>query len=139
MNPGDREPVTPPVPDAVSRASRRPPDSDCPWSALAHEQSLTSLSPTDEQQLKAWVAAYGTPQQVALRCKIVLGAAGGQPDAAIAEELSVNRKTVMLWRNRFAEQGLNGLWEIAPGRGRKPTYSQETVADIVKATLERKP
>jgi hypothetical protein len=62
MNPGDREPMTPPVPDAVSRASRRPPDSDRPWSAFAHEKSLTSLSPTDEQQLKAWVAAYGTPQ-----------------------------------------------------------------------------
>jgi hypothetical protein len=53
--------------------------------------------------------------------------------------LSINRKTVMLWRNRFAEQRLDGLWEIAPGRGRKPVYDGEKVAAVVKATLETKP
>lgn len=35
---------------------------------------------------------------------------------------SINRKTVILWRQRFAEQRLDALWETAPGRGRKPTY-----------------
>jgi hypothetical protein len=50
--------------------------------------------------------------------------------------LSTNHKTVMLWRNRFAEQRLEGLWEIAPGRGRKPTYDLQEVAAIVKATLQ---
>jgi len=53
--------------------------------------------------------------------------------------LSVNRKTVILWRNRFAEQRLDGLWEIAPGRGRKPVYDGDKVAAVVKATLETKP
>ncbi len=80
------------------------------------------LSPSEQQQLQRWVDARGTPQQVVLRCRIVLAAAEGQSDLAIAEELSVNRKTVMLWRNRFFEQRLDGLWEIAAGRGRKPIY-----------------
>ena len=53
------------------------------------------LSPSEQQQLQRWVDAHGTPQQVALRCRIVLAAAEGQSDLAIAEELSVNRKTVM--------------------------------------------
>ena len=58
---------------------------------------------------------------------------------AIAEQLSVNRKTVMLWRQRFCQQRLDGLWEIAPGRGRKPSYDIDKIAAIVDATLQTKP
>jgi len=97
------------------------------------------LSPSEQQQIRQWVAAQGTPQQVALRCRIVLAAAAGQSDLAIARQFSINRKTVMLWRTRFAEQRLDGLWEIAPGRGRKPTYALEKIAAIVEATLQTKP
>jgi transposase len=97
------------------------------------------LSPAEDQQLRQWVSAHGTPQQVALRCRIVLAHSAGQSDSAIAAELSVNRKTAILWRNRFAEQGLDGLWEIAPGRGRKPIYGSKKIAAVVKATLQTKP
>jgi transposase len=75
------------------------------------------LKPVEREKIQAWVAAYGTPQQVALRCRIVLGVAEGEAEAAIARRLSVNRNTVILWRKRFVEQGLDGLWEIAAGRG----------------------
>lgn len=36
------------------------------------------------------------PQQVALRGRIVLAAAKGRSDSAIAQELDTNRKTVIL-------------------------------------------
>jgi len=97
------------------------------------------LKEADEQQLRQWVSAFGTPQQVALRSRIVLAAAEGQSDNAIARSLAVNRKTVRLWRERFAEQGLDGMWEVAPGRGRKPIYGQRKIAAIVSATLHSKP
>lgn len=97
------------------------------------------LSPVEAQQIQQWIKAHGTPQQVALRCRIVLAHSEGRSDSAIANELSINRKTVILWRNRFAEQRLDGLWEIAPGRGRKATYGGDKVAEVVKATLETKP
>lgn len=97
------------------------------------------LTPAEQQQLRQWVAAQGTPQQVALRCRIVLAAAEGQSNLAIARQFSINRKTVVLWRTRFADQRLDGLWKIAPGRGRKPTYASEKVAAIVEATLHTKP
>src|SRR5258708_9516632 len=99
----------------------------------------SDLSVSERQQIQQWVAAYGTPQQVALRCRIVLAAADGQSDVAIAQQLSVNRKTVILWRQRFSEQRLDGLWEIAPGRGRKPNYDLDKIAAIVDATLQTKP
>jgi len=93
----------------------------------------------DAQQLRQWVSAFGTPQQVALRSRIVLAAAAGQSDNAIARGLAVNRKTVTLWRERFAQEGLDSMWEVAPGRGRKPSYGQRKIAAIVSATLTTKP
>jgi DNA-binding XRE family transcriptional regulator len=97
------------------------------------------LSAVDREKLEHWIAAHGTPQQVALRCRIVAGAAAGKSDVAIAKELSVNRNTVVLWRKRFSEEGWDGLWDIAPGRGRKPVYGIDRIAAIVNATLQTKP
>jgi len=101
--------------------------------------SALSLKNADEQQLRQWISAFGTPQQVALRSQIVLAAAEGKSDNAIAQQLAVNRKTVMLWRARFEQEGLDGLWEVAPGRGRKPTYGPDKIQAIVDATLRTKP
>ena len=89
--------------------------------------------------MQQWISAQGTPQPVALRCRIVLASSQGLCDVAIAKQLSVNRKTVTLWRQRFAQQRLDGLWEIAPGRGRKPRYDSDKIAAIVDATLQTKP
>ena len=97
------------------------------------------LKEADQQQLQQWVSAFGTPQQVALRSRIILAAAEGQSDNGIAGRLGVNRKTVTLWRDRFNQEGLDGLWEVAPGRGRKPTYGQEKIQSIIDATLRTKP
>jgi transposase len=79
------------------------------------------------------------PQQVVLRSKIVLGAAAGRSDGSIAEAVGINRKTVMLWRERFAQAGAESLWDVAPGRGRKPRYTTEKIETIVDATLQTKP
>src|SRR5258708_3627241 len=68
-----------------------------------------------------------------------MAAAAGESDVAIAQRLSVNRNTVILWRRRFGEEGLDGLWDIAPGRGRKPRYPIDKIAAIVDATLQTKP
>src|ERR1700686_2248065 len=96
-------------------------------------------SAVEQEKLDQWIAAHGTPQQVALRCRIVVAAAAGKSDVAIAEQLSGNRNTVILWRKRFGEEGLDGLWDIAPGRGRKPLYEIDKIAAIVDATLQTKP
>lgn len=105
-----------------------------PRSALA-----LVVSEDQRRQLDQWLAALGTPQQVALRCRIVLGVAEGKSEAVVATENQVNRKTVRLWRERFHVYGLDGLWEIAPGRGRKATYSPERIKAVIDATLQSKP
>ncbi len=97
------------------------------------------MNPSQQEQIRQWLSAHGTPQQVALRCRIVLAAAQGHSESAIARQWGTNRKTVTLWRTRFAEHGLESLWQIAPGRGRKPTYGPEKIKALVEATLQTKP
>jgi len=97
------------------------------------------VTSAQQRQIGQWLSAHGTPQQVALRCRIVLAAAEGLAESAIARQLGTNRKTVALWCKRFAEQGPESLWQIAPGRGRKPTYGPEKIKALVDATLQTKP
>ena len=100
---------------------------------------VLALSPDQREQIEQWLAAYGTPQQVALHCRIILAAAQGKSDLGIATGLEVNRHTVALWRKRFAEQGLECLWAIAAGRGRKPIFGADQIKAVVDATLQTKP
>jgi hypothetical protein len=106
---------------------------------LSRKLPALTLNPSQQQQIRQWLSAPGTPQQVALRCRIVLAAAEGQAENATARPRGTNRQTVTLWRARLGERGLESLWEIAPGRGRKPTYGPEKIKAIVEATLQTKP
>jgi transposase len=104
-------------------------------------RSTAPLVLSDDQhlQLERWLAALGTPQQVALRCRIILALANGKAELLIAAENRINRKTVRLWRERFRSEGLQGLWEIASGRGRKATYDSARIKSVIDATLQSKP
>jgi hypothetical protein len=77
------------------------------------------LSALDREKVMQWIAAHGTPQQVALRCRIVLSSAQGESDVAIARRLMVNRNTVILWRKCFVELGSRRFVGRCPGPGAK--------------------
>ena len=106
---------------------------------MSRVSPVVRLAKGDRERLEQWVAAHGTPQQVALRCRIVLAAAAGRTNLEIGVESGVDVKTVALWRGRWTTAGAQGLWEIAAGRGRKPTYSSDKIKAIVQATLSTKP
>jgi transposase len=97
------------------------------------------LEPPERLELERWVNAHGTPQQVTQRCRIILAAAEGRQNNQIAEDLQINFKSAALWRARFLKEGIDCLWEVAAGRGRKATYPVNKVAAIIEATLQTKP
>jgi transposase len=97
------------------------------------------LEPNDQSHLEQWESAHGTPQQVALRCRIILAAVDGEENGTIADRLGINRHTVELWRDRVRQWGIDPVWEIAPGRGIKPHYNQAKRDAIINATLQTKP
>ena len=100
---------------------------------------VLSVSQQQQEQIEQWLAALGTPRQVALRRCIVLAAGCAKTEPRIAAALKINRKTVRLWRERFTREGLQGLWEIAPGRGRKPICGPDRVKAVIDTTLQSKP
>ena len=74
----------------------------------------------------------------AMRAEIVLLAADGATNLAIAEQLGVTRVTVATWRKRFAAKRLDGLAdEPRPGAPRK--IGDEKIAEVVTTTLETMP
>ncbi|MGH6913704.1 MAG: IS630 family transposase [Geminicoccales bacterium] len=79
------------------------------------------------------------PVREAQRARVLLKAADGEPNTAIAASAGVSATTVKAWRERFSAEGLKGLGGVRAGRGRKPQISQAKVAEIVRATLEDTP
>src|SRR5437667_7628735 len=88
------------------------------------------LQPSERTQLEQWESAHGTPQQVALRCRIILGAVAGQQNVAIAEGLGVSRPTVQLWRKRGAREGhRGGLGDRSRSRTQSALYARAARPD----------
>ena len=73
------------------------------------------------------------------RALIVLMAADGKTNREIGKSLAITEEKAARWRGRFLTQGRAGLEQDAPGRGRKPTYSQKVVAMVVRKTTRQKP
>lgn len=106
-----------------------------PWSPAAR------LDITDDQlvEVKRLERSPKTSQKVALRARIILKAAAGEPNNAIAADLDVSRPTVILWRERFGEHGIEGIIHDASRPGRRKSLTQDKIDEVVQATLSTKP
>jgi putative transposase len=62
-----------------------------------------SLSEVERKALERFVHRHSTPQQQALRARIILGAADGKNNSQLARELKVSAETVRLWRHRWLD------------------------------------
>ena len=89
--------------------------------------------------LQRWARGRSTPARVVSRARIVLLAAEGKQNIAIADELGIDRTIVNRWRRRFAEQGLAGIEKDAPRGGRPATKRQAVAERIVRVTTQERP
>ncbi len=62
------------------------------------------LTEPEQQALARLVRGLRTPQQLAVRARIILAAAAGASNAAIARDLQLTEDTVRLWRGRWLER-----------------------------------
>ena len=97
-----------------------------------------TLTDDERSKLATWARRPTTAQRLALRSRIVLAAADGRPNAAIAADLGVTRPTVRKWRDRFADRRLEGLAD-EPRPGPPRTLSDDQVEAAVTRALETKP
>jgi putative transposase len=96
------------------------------------------LNHEEREQLEALLRSRSLPAGLVRRAKIVLHAAEGEPNSAIAKRLKLNPTTVRKWRERFVTQRIQGLHdELRPGRPR--SLEDEAVAELINRALHTKP
>ncbi len=102
--------------------------------------TAAAIELTDEERaaLERWARRPTSAQALALRARIVLGAAEGHSNTEIARRLAISRPTVTKWRSRFAEDRLDGLVD-EPRPGRPRTITDEQVEQVIVKTLETTP
>ena len=100
---------------------------------------MIELSTDERQGLELLVRRYTTPQQIALRARIILSAADGFNNAQIARQLGVNLDTVRRWRQRWTGLLAASLDDLsieerlsdAPRPGAPARITPEQVCQIV--------
>jgi transposase len=97
------------------------------------------LTEREREELLHFSKLRSTPQSVALRIQIVMQAAEGIANKVLARQLSTTLPTVLLWRQRYQNEGLAGILEDRPRSGRPREISAEQEAAIVEATLHSTP
>ncbi len=68
-----------------------------------------TLTADERRTLERWARRHRSSQALALRCRIVLGAADGCTNGEIATAERCHPTTVGKWRRRFAAGRLDGL------------------------------
>ena len=101
--------------------------------------SRLSIDENQRKGLQFLIRSGKTPQKIALRARIILAAAEGAPNNAIASQLQTSRPTVLLWRERFTRLGVPGIMKDAKRPGRKKQISEELVQQVVEKTLHSTP
>ena len=96
------------------------------------------LDANERETLLRWTRRRKTAQALALRARIILQAAEGASNGAVAEAEGINAHTVGKWRRRFVEQGLDGLLD-EPRPGAPRTITDEDVERVLTLTLEETP
>lgn len=82
------------------------------------------LSAAERDRLKATARKYTSPYRDVIRAKIVLYAAEGLDNDAIAARLDTPRQIVSKWRKRFYQERLRGLEEQSRS-GRPALFSPQ--------------
>jgi putative transposase len=103
-----------------------------------------ALSPELRLELEALLRRHLLPQQLALRCRIILAAADGANNSQIARLLDLDVDTVRLWRTRWLSFAPIPLTELAlderlgdvPRSGRPLQITAEQRCQVVALACE---
>lgn len=106
--------------------------------------SAITLTEVERQELQRLIKRHTTPQQLALRARLILAAADGLNNAQVARQEALSVDTARHWRTRWLELRSVALTELsvkerladAPRSGKPPTITDEQVCQIVALACE---
>lgn len=96
------------------------------------------LTAVERAELESLAGRRRTAQGLARRARIVLAAAAGMENKAIAHALDADENTVGKWRRRFAEHRIDGLRD-EPRSGAPRQIGDDEIAETIRLTLETTP
>jgi len=102
-------------------------------------KSPITLDDLQRSALTQWTRSRTVSVRWRERARIVLAAAKGDTDQAIAEQLGTTRHRVARWRSRFEAGGIAALKKDLPRGGRPPKADAAKVAEIVRLTTQTTP
>lgn len=100
------------------------------------------LADPEREQLWQIVNRHRTPQQIALRARIILLADEGYNHREIARALNISREMASLWRNRWLELSVKNLEVVqrladAERLGGPMTFSLEQILQLFALACEK--
>jgi transposase len=96
------------------------------------------VSAEDRVELERMVRAVSSEVRMVERARIVLASAEGSKGREIAERVGCSEPTVVKWRGRYTEHGIEGLRD-APRSGAPLTYGPQTRALLIAKACTRPP
>ena len=78
------------------------------------------------------------PHAIVRRAHVILAASEGRTNKDIAAEVAFCASTVGIWRNRFEQRWLDGLFD-EPRPGVRRQISDDEIARTIRLTLETLP
>jgi transposase len=97
------------------------------------------MTPDQRATLQSIARSQTAPHREVRRARALLAAADGTANARIASSAGVSPTTVRAWRRQFETDGLTGWGTVRPGRGRKHSIPDATIAEIIELTSSARP
>lgn len=104
---------------------------------MGRKSTVINLSAEDREYLETQTRARTIQAQTINRARILLLKADGCSINAIADKIGINRKSVMLCLNKYAEGGVENALYDAPGRGRNAEITDDEKAWIINIACQK--
>lgn len=104
---------------------------------MRRAETIITLSEEERAELDGVVRTRTAPQRDVQRAQVVVLAAEGMANKAIAQEVGLSRARVVVWRQRFGRERMAGLQD-APRSGKPKRYDESTERRIL-AQLDAPP
>ena len=103
---------------------------------MARKSKEILVTEHQKHELLIWSRSQKLDYRYVLRSKIILGSLEGKTVEDIVYETKSSRRTVIKWRNRFREKGIDGLKDL-PRPGKKPIYSATKKVEVIQKACSK--
>jgi len=105
---------------------------------MAKRPPVPRCSEEDRKTLEVWAHSRSMEARLVERAQIIIECLEGKRVSQIARDLKIRPNTVIDWRHRFEQKGVEGLYDL-PRSGKPATYGVEFRNQVLAALEELPP